>query len=115
MSQKIVEAYMKLRERIREYQKIMKSLKDEEKLLINEIRDYLNQREEFGIKIDDNTVITICTNEKKIIRNPKAYKAKLAEILTGRGIRDADVINEIMGAKVENVVQQQKLKIVKSR
>ena len=115
MSHQIVESFMKLRDRIRETQKTLSVLKAEEKLLIKEIQDYLNQREEGGLRIDENTILTLYINDKKINRNAKAYKEKLAQILSNRGIREEELVNDILSAKIENVVQQQRLKIVKTK
>ncbi len=115
MSHQIIDAYMKLRDRIRDTSKTLQMLKTEEKLLVRDIQDYLNQREEPGIRVDEKTVLTLYVNDKKITRNAKAYKEKLTEILSKRGIKEDDVLNDILRAKIETVVQQQKLKIVKTK
>jgi seryl-tRNA synthetase len=116
MSRQIVEAYMQLRDKIKEHQKTLSALKDEEKNLVKEIQDYLNQTDEQGIRIDETTVITLTSNDKKINRTAKAYKSRLAELCSSKGIYDdAEFVDEILKAKVETTVQQQKLKIIKSK
>ena len=115
-SRQLVEAYMQVREKIKEHKKTMDVLKEEEKSLVKEIRDYLNQTDELGIRIDESTVITLVNNDKKINRKAKAYKTKLLEICTSKGIYDdSTFVDEILKAKVDTVVHQQSLKIIKTK
>ncbi len=102
---------MVLKRKIAEQRATLNQLRSEEKALMKEIQNYLNQTEENGIKLDDDTVITVSSNERKINRTAKQYKTALSELLAARGILDESLTEEILKAKVEQTVQQQKLKI----
>jgi hypothetical protein len=115
MSKQLVTAYLMIQEKIKDQRKILHELKDEEKKIMNELRDYLNQTEEVGIRIDENTVITLTHNDKKINRTSKAYKAYLTDLCNERGLPDNEFVNAILNGKIETIVQQQKLKIIKIR
>ncbi len=111
MIHQTVEALMVLKRKIAEQRATLNQLRSEEKALMKEIQNYLNQTEENGIKLDDDTVITVSSNERKINRTAKQYKTALSELLAARGILDESLTEEILKAKVEQTVQQQKLKI----
>jgi intergrase/recombinase len=113
MSKPIVDAYLNITEKIKDQRKILVKLREEEKVIMTELRDYLNQTDEVGLRIDENTVITLINNDKKINRNKKAYKSYLSDLCMQRGLSDEEFVEEIMKGKVETTVQEQKLKIIK--
>lgn len=113
MIQQTIEAFLQLKRKIASQRATLTQLRKEEKILIKEIQDYLNQQEETGIRIDANTVITVSSDERKINRNAKQYRTVLQELLLSKGIRDEGFVDEILKAKVEQTVQQQKLKVSK--
>lgn len=115
MNRNMIDNYLQLRARIVEQRKVMKALKAEEKLIITDIQDYLNQTDDIGIKLDDTKVLTLIVDEKKINRTKKEYQNKIHDLLMEKGIRDDEFEKRILAAKIENTVQQQKLKIIKSR
>lgn len=111
----IVNAYVNIRERIKEQREIMKALKFEENRLIKELRDYLNQSETPAIRIDDNTLITMTTNQKKIVKSGRQYSTYLVGLLESVGLSNSeDLAREIINGKTETIVQQQRLKIIKT-
>lgn len=114
---KIIESYLNIRAKIKEQRKILSELRNAENEIAKEIQDYLNQTEERGIRIDQTTSITLASNEKKINRNQQAYKNKLQQLVESRGYhRDSiEFVDEIMKAKIETTVQQQRLKIIKTK
>lgn len=75
--------------------------------------DYLNQTEESGILIDEHRVIKLTQNNKKINKNAKTYKSYLVDLCQEKGLPDDEFVTAILDGKVENTVQQQKIKIVK--
>jgi replicative DNA helicase len=116
MSQQIVDAYLSIRGKIKEQARVLAELRQHEKELMKELRDYLNQSESTGIRIDDSSVITITSNDKKINRSKKAYKKYLLDLIESKGMYNGkSLVDEILAAKVENIVQQQRLKIIKTK
>jgi len=115
MSENLVNAYVKIIEKIKTQKAVMAELREEERLLMMEISDFLNQRDEIGLQIDENTVITLVNADKKITRPPKAYKNYLKDLCSERGLPDEEFVDAILSGKVETTVQQQKLKIVKKK
>jgi len=113
MSNQLVTAYMRMQQKIKDHRKIMNELREEERKIVADLRDYLNQTEEIGIRIDENTVITLTHNDKKINRTSKAYKAYLTELCNERGLSDDQFVTAILDGKIETTVQQQKIKIMK--
>lgn len=113
MIQQTIEAFLQVKKRLTAQRAVLAQLRKEEKALMKEIQDYLNQNEETGIRVDAETVITVSSNEKKINRKPKQYKTVLEDLLLSKGIRDKGLADEILRAKVEHTVQQQKLSIKK--
>lgn len=113
-SKQLVTAYLTIRERIKEQRRVMAELREREKEIQLELTDYLNQNEEEGIRIDDNTIITLEQKEKKIGRGKKAYKEYLLQICSERGLEDDMFVDAILMGKTETTIQQAKLKVVKS-
>lgn len=111
--QKDIEAYILIRQRINEQRKILTTMRKEENSIVKDIKNYLNQTGEKGIRIDNDTIISISNHEKKIIWNKKEYQEKVKSLLYSRGIEDDDFMKELLD-KTHDVVQQQKLKIIKS-
>jgi hypothetical protein len=114
-SRQLVEAYIRVTEQIKEQRKVMAELKDVEKQIVLGIQEYLNQTDEIGLRIDDNTVITLRHSDKKINRNSKAYKSYLTDLCIEHGLADDRFVAAILNGKVETTVQQQRLKVVKIR
>ena len=113
MSKQLVSAYLTILEKIKEQKKIMMEMKEEEKRLQSELKNYLNQSEDVGIRVDDHTVITLTQNDKKINKSRKLYKEYLTELCNSRGLPDDEFVAAIMNGKVDSTVQQQKIKIIK--
>jgi len=111
--QKSINAYVMIKQRIKEQQTILKDMRNEENAIMKEIKNYLNQTGESGIRIDDDTVVSITSHEKKITWPKKEYEEKVKLLLYSRGIEDDEFVNELLD-RTHDVVQQQKLKIVKS-
>lgn len=112
-SKQLVTAYLRIKEKIKQQRKILYELKEEEKQIINELLDYLNQNDEEGIRIDENNAITLKQNCKKIHKTSKAYKDYLTKLCTDNGLPDEQFVNAIINGKIETTVKQQKLKIIK--
>lgn len=108
----VVDAYIQIKEKIKIQQKLLNDLKKEEKILMKEIQNYLNENEKPGIRVDENTIITLITNDRKINFGLKAYKEKIRDMLFSKGIED--FVDELLDAKIEHTVQQQRLKISKT-
>lgn len=107
-----IEALENIKKRITEQRDTLKNMCKEETAIIKEIKNYLNQTGEEGIRIDPNTVITVINHDKKIQWNKKEYQERVKNLLYDRGINDEKFLEELLD-KTHNVVQQQKLKIVK--
>lgn len=112
--QKTIDAFLMIKRRITEQQNVMKMLKKEEATLIKEIKSYLNESGETGIRIDDETFISITSQEKKIAWPKKEYEQKVRELLYSRGIEDEDFTKELLN-KTSDVIQQQRLKVRKDK
>jgi len=115
MSVYITTAYLENQARIADQRKILTELRKQEKQLQIDIIDYLNQNGEEGIRIDDDTVITIKHTDKNIIRNKKAFRNYLEELCVQQGLSNDDFIDAIIAGKVESTVHQSKLKLIKKK
>jgi hypothetical protein len=113
MIQKTIEAFVQIKRKIAEQSKIINLMRKEEKMLVKEIQQYLNETGVSGIKVDADTVITLTTNEKKIPVSQKKYKHKLEALLKAKNIDHENLVDEIMDAKVQDVIREQKLKMDK--
>lgn len=112
----LVTAYVNIRERIKEHRKVLKELRNEEKRIQRELTDYINQTEEGGIRIDDSTVITVEQKGKNVIRSKTAYKEYLTQLCYDRGVvEEDDFVKSIIIGRIESVVQQPKLRILKNK
>lgn len=111
----IVNAYVQILDRIKEQKRVLAELKDQQKALNLELIDYMNQIDEGGIRIDENTVITLEQKEKKIGRNKKSYKDYLETLCRNNGVHDESFIDSILSGKTETTVQQSTLKLVKTK
>lgn len=109
----LVEAYLRIRERVKEQKRVLADLRKEEGALAKELQDYLNQTDEIGLRVDENTVITLTHNDKKINRTSKSYKSYLTDLCSQRGLPEDEFVRAILAGKVEAVVQQPRLKIIK--
>jgi hypothetical protein len=93
---------------------IINGLRKEEKELIKEIQSYLNERDEQGIRVDENTYITLASHEKRINFTKKEHENRVREMLYSRGIDDDEFMMRILN-KTSDVVQEQKIKINKEK
>lgn len=91
------------------------TLRKEEKNLNCEIKKYLRETGEDGIRIDQDTIINLKDFDKKIVVPPKEYKEKIKQLLLQKGIYSGGLEDEIIRAKIEGQVQEQKLKVVKKK
>lgn len=90
-------------------------MRKEERECMKDIQLYLNQKNETGIKVDDKTVIHLKQCEKKITRRPSDYRSVITEMLRTRGVNDKEFVDEIIKAKTDQTIKQQKLTISKSK
>jgi hypothetical protein len=114
MIQNTVESYMEIKNKIKAHQDVLSQLRKEEKVLAKEIRDYMNQHDEEGLKVDD-CIISLNRTEKKIVVPPKQYKNKVGDLLKSRGISSDSLVEDILNAKVDQVVQEQKLRLLRPK
>lgn len=112
MIQKTIDAFIFLKHKIDVQSKELAKMRKEEKKLIKEIQQYLNETGEEGIRVD-GAVITLTINEKKITVSQKRYKNKLEALLKARGIFQENLVEDILRAKIEDTIQEQKLKMSK--
>lgn len=111
-AQQLVQAYVRVKSQLKEHGKISGALKEEEKRLTMEVRDYMNQHAINSIRVDEDTTVSVCVIDKKVARKSKSLKPYLTQLLAAHQVYDAMLIDEIMAAKVENTFQEQKLKMV---
>lgn len=90
-------------------------MREQEKQLQLELTDYLNQTDEEGIRVDDNTTITLEQKDKKIGRGKKAYREYLVDLCSERGMQDEMFVDAILSGKTETTVQQSKLRLIKTK
>jgi len=116
MSQQLVTAYIRIKNRIAEQSAVLKDLRREETMIVNEITDYLNQTDEIGLRIDQSHALAVTDGSKKLSRSQKAYKEYLQEIFRdSSATNDPNLIDRIIAGKIKDTVKQQKLKIIKIR
>ena len=115
MIQKTISQYIHLQKKIKENQNLLSQMRKEEILLGKEIRTYLNETNETGLRIDNEQIISLISNEKKINLSQKSYKEKLQELLTSKNIYSKTLVDEILNAKTDQIVQEQKLKLMKKK
>lgn len=115
-AQQLITAYQAISIKIKEQQKVLAEMRKEEKLLTKELCEWLNQTETEGFKIDDKTVLVVVKVDKKISKSKKEYKAYLSELYSSSGsLTDEQFVNAVMAGKIDSVVQQQKIKFVKTK
>jgi len=102
------------KERIKEHKSALGTLRKHENSLVKDIQSYLNEKGETGIRLDSNTYITIQSKEKKLAMSRKEYRSHVEQILYDRGINSEELINRLLD-KTSNVVQEQSLKINKTK
>lgn len=90
----------------------MNELRKHEKELVKEIQNYLNERNEDGIRVDENTVITLTSVKKKIHLSKREYEERVREMLCARGIDDDEFFKGLLN-KTRDIVQEQKISIIK--
>lgn len=112
---KISDRYLRIQTRIAETKATLATLRKEEKNLNTELKKYLQETGEDGIRIDQDTIINLKDFDKKIVVPPTKYKEKLKQLLVKKGIYSLGLEEEIIGAKVDGQIQEQKLKIVKKK
>jgi hypothetical protein len=113
----VIRAYVLNKEKMKEYQLVMKELRKQENDLINEIRNYLNERNQQEIRIDDSTLIVLTSREKKINLSKKDHEERVRTMLYSKaGISDDDLdfVKSLLD-KTSVVVQEQKIKIAKEK
>ena len=90
----------------------MTEMRKEEKELIKNIKGYLNEKNQTGIRIDDDTYISLKEQDKKISFSKKDHEARVREMLYAKGIDDDDFLASILN-KTSNVIKQQKVYVSK--
>lgn len=109
-----INALIQTKDKIKEYQVEINGLRKQERDLLKDIQSYLNEQNEHGIRVDDNTYITLTSHEKKINLNKKDHQQRVRDLLYSRGIDDEDFMNQLLN-KTSDVVQEQKIKINKEK
>lgn len=112
--QKTIDVFLQTKKRIAEQCNIVNQLRKQEKELVIEIKSYLNEKNETGVRIDNNTFISISNQDKKINLTPKEYERRVRDLLYKRGIDDDEFTKELLN-KTSDIIQQQKLKIKKEK
>lgn len=102
------------KERMKEHKSVLLNLRKHEKCLVKDIQSYLNEKGDTGIRLDPNTYITIQNKEKKLPMTKKEYRSYVEQILYDRGIDSEELVNRILD-KTSNIVQEQSLKINKTK
>lgn len=108
---KLIDSYQLIQGRIKETQDKMIGLRAEEKEINEEIKNYLQTSGEEGIRIDKDTVINLTDVDKKINLPANKYKQKIKDLLVEKGKYVSGLEEEIILAKVEGRVKEQRLKI----
>lgn len=112
--QKTIDAFLQTKKRITQQLIEINQLRKQEKELIKEIKSYLNEKGETGLRIDEDTLISISNQDKKINWSKKEYEQRVKDMLYQRGIDDEEFAKELLN-KTSDIVQQQKLKIKKEK
>lgn len=112
--QKTIDAFLQTKKRISEQLNIINQLRKQEKELIREIKSYLNEKNETGLRIDEDTFISISNQDKKINWTKKEYEQRVKDLLYKRGIDDEEFTKELLN-KTSDIIQQQKLKVKKDK
>jgi predicted RNA-binding protein with RPS1 domain len=93
----------------------LNQLRKQEKEFVREIKSYLNEKNEIGVRIDEDTFISISNQDKKINLTKKEYEQRVRDLLYKRkGIDDEEFTKELLN-KTSDIIQQQKLKIKKDK
>ena len=112
--QKTIDAFIQTKKRITEQLNIINQLRKQEKELVREIKSYLNEKNETGVRIDEYTFILISNQDKKINLTKKEYEQRVKDLLYERGIDDEEFTKELLN-KTSDIIQQQKLKVKKDK
>ena len=107
----LIDSYKLTQGRINEAKRKLAELRTGERTINNEIKTYLQTSGDEGIRIDKETVITLKDVDKKIIVSPNQYKQKIKDLLIEKGMYISGLEDEIISAKVEGKVKEQRLKV----
>jgi hypothetical protein len=110
--QETVNSFIITKNKIQDHTRIITELRKYEKGLVKEIKAYLNENNEKGFKIDEDTYIDISESFKKINLSKNDYKQQVRNLLYDKGI-DEDAFIEKLLDKTHQIVQEQKIKIKK--
>jgi predicted subunit of tRNA(5-methylaminomethyl-2-thiouridylate) methyltransferase len=109
-----VDALMRIEERISENKAATKQLTVEKQELVKNIKSYLDQQGETGLRINESTYISVMNQQKKITQSKTDYEQKVRDLLYSRGIDDDVFTKELLNRTTE-VVQHQKIKVHNKR
>lgn len=112
--QKTIDIFLQTRKKITQQLNELNQLRKQEKEYIKEIKSYLNEKNETGLRIDDETYISISNQDKKINWSKKDYEERVKNLLYKQGIDDEEFTKELLN-KTSDVIQQQKLKVKKEK
>lgn len=107
----LIDSYKLTQGRIKEAKGKLSELRAGERTINNEIKTYLQTSGGEGIRIDKDTVITLKDVDKKIIVSLDKYKQKIKNLLVEKGMYVPGLEDEIISAKVEGKVKEQRLKV----
>jgi hypothetical protein len=109
-----VDAFLLIKNKIQDHLRIIAELRKQEKELVKEIKSYLNEKNEKGFRIDDNTYIDISDSFKKINLSKHDYEQQVRNMLYEKGIDEDRFIEKLLD-KTRQVVQEQRIKIKKEK
>lgn len=105
---------LQIREQMMFYRKMINELKKDENECTKNIKCYLNENDEKGIRIGEDVVIEINTRPRKIPMTKSEYQQYLEEILSRpESFEKVEVLIQQILDKTSDTVQEQKLNIVK--
>ena len=110
--QHTIDAFLRNQKQIKDQKTSLSQLRAEESELIKDLKTYLNETGEPGVRIDSNTFITLTNHGKKINKNKRNYEQHVQTLLYSKGINDDQFIKQLLD-KTDNIVQQQKLVVKK--
>lgn len=113
----LVSAYLSIQEKIKDQRRVMSELKAQEKIYQLDICNYINDVESDtnGLRIDNDTVLTIVQKDKKVPRAKKDYISYLNDLCSNKGLDADEFVKAIIQGKTETVIPQPKLKLIKNK
>jgi len=112
--QTIIDALLKTRGLLTEKKKTIAELKKTENSLVKDIKTYLNERGETGLRLDEKTTISLSIRDKRIYRSKTDHRSHIEQLLYNTGIQDPDLVTQLLDRTVDTV-QEQRLSFNKDK